>query len=354
MFTLTAVEMLMNRNIEVKLLCYPDSQIHKGALDRSIKCFPLKAASYFHPSEIMKLARLFREKNFDIAHTQASKDLWIIVPALKLSGSRAPLFITKQVGSFIIKKDFLHRFIYNRVDTAFAISRVIKNNLIESTPLSEDKIEILHNGIVIDKFNPPNARRTQVRNEFGIDKEEIVIGMLARFSWGKGHEEFLFAAKELVEKYDNSKFMIVGEPSRGEDEYARKIKALARNYQLADRVIFTGFRADTPDVLSAMDIFAFPSHSEAFGIALVEAMAMGLPCVCSNSDGVLDIAIDGKTSFLFEKQNGEDLKNKLSRLLEDKELRNKFGKNARERVLNNFDIELLTDKVITYYRNSIR
>jgi glycosyltransferase involved in cell wall biosynthesis len=60
-----------------------------------------------------------------------------------------------------------------------------------------------------------------------------------------------------------------------------------------------------------MDIFIFPSHAEAFGIALVEAMSMGKPTICSNSDGVLDIAVDDITSYLFEKQNKESLSQNL-------------------------------------------
>ena len=60
----------------------------------------------------------------------------------------------------------------------------------------------------------------------------------------------------------------------------------------------------------ALDIFVFPSHAESFGIALAEAMAVGKPSVCSNAEGVLDIAVDGETSLLFENKNAEDLTKK--------------------------------------------
>lgn len=350
MFTITAVEQLRKKEIETELLCYPGSRIHSEAEKKGVKCHPIKASSYFHPLETLKLSSLIRKNNFDIIHTQASKDLWVLTPALNLAVSNSPLFLTKQVGSFIIKKDLLHKLVYGRITKAFAISEVIRKNLIDTTPLEESKIEILHNGIVVERFDPVKSNGRGVRKEFGIENGEIVIGMLARFSWGKGHEEFLFAAKELNRKYDNLKFLIVGEPSRGENEYAEKIKNLAEQYELNDKVIFTGYRADTPDTLAAMDIFAFPSHSEAFGIALVEAMAMQLPAVCSNSDGVLDIALDNHTALLFEKQNGKELADKLSILIDNPQLRNSLGINARKRALEHFDIEKLTDKVIGIYR----
>ncbi len=350
MFTLTAIQKLLKRGIQVELLCYPESRIHIEANGIGILIHTAKAYSYFHPFESIRIANLIRKHDYDLIHTQASKDLWVLVPALNLSFSKIPLILTKQVGSFIVKKDFLHRKIYNRVNIALAISSVIKKNLIDTTPLDESRIKMMHNGVDTSVFDPQKANPFKVRAEFNISEDEIVIGMLARFSWGKGHEEFLFAAKELLPKYPKLRFMIVGEPSRGEDEYAVKIRSLTSEYKLNDKVIFTGYRKDTPDILSAMDIFAFPSHSEAFGIALAEAMAMGKPSVCSNSDGILDIAVDGVTSYLFEKQNGKDLADKLELLINSPVKRKEFGVEARIRIIENFDIEILTDKVISIYQ----
>lgn len=123
---------------------------------------------------------------------------------------------------------------------------------------------------------------------------------------------------------------------------------------LNNKVIFTGFRSDTTNVLAAMDIFAFPSHNEAFGIALAEAFSMGLPSVASNSDGVLDIAVDHSTSYLFEKKNAVDLASKLELLINSPNKREEFGKAARKRAIEHFDIELLTDKVIDFYNETLK
>ncbi|MCL5030421.1 MAG: glycosyltransferase family 4 protein [Bacteroidetes bacterium] len=352
MFTLTAVKQLQKRNISVELLCIAESRIHIEANNLGIIIHPIKAAGYFHPFSTLKMISIIRRGNYDLIHTQASKDLWLLVPALKLLKRKTPLILTKQVGSAIVKKDALHKWIYHRLTYALAISRVIEKNLIDTCPLTEEKIKLLHNGIDIKRFDPEKVDNKKVRNEFKISDNEIVIGMLARFSPGKGHEEFLSAAKELNKKYDNLKFLIVGEASRGENNYAESIKQLAKDYKL-ENVIFTGFRSDTPEVLSAMDIFVFPSHGEAFGIALTEAMAMGKPSVCSNSDGVLDIAVNEETSYLFENKNPEDLKNKIELLINSLESRIKFGQASRKRAIENFDLELLTEKVIKIYEDAI-
>jgi len=353
MFTLTSISQLLKRNIKVELICLADSRIHIEANNMGIMLHPIKAGRYVHPFTSIRLALLIRSNKYSLIHTQASKDLWVLVPALYLANSKISLFLTKQVGSFIVKKDIFHKLLYRRVTKLLAISSVIKKNLIDTTPVKPEKVIIHHNGINTTKFNPEQADRNKVRNQLKINSDEIILGMLARFTPGKGHEEFLHAAKELNKEYKNLRYIIVGEPSRGESEYADKIKKLAREYELTN-LIFTGYREDTPEVLAAMDIFVFPSHAEAFGIALVEAMAMKRPSVCANADGVLDIAVGDETSYLFENKNPEDLEAKIKKLIDSEETRKKFGENARNRVVENFDIEKLTDKILSLYQKEIK
>jgi glycosyltransferase involved in cell wall biosynthesis len=353
MFTLTALKQLQKRNISVEILCADESRIHIEANNFGLIVHPLKISWVSNLPNILRLASLIRRSQYDLIHTQASFDLWLLVPALEILRSEIPLFLTKQVGSFIIKKDFLHRWIYNRLTFALAISSTIQKNLVDTCPLSENKVILLHNGIDINRFDPERVDSKKVRREFKIDEKEILIGMMARFSPGKGHEEFLFAAKELNKNFLNLKFLVVGEPSRGENDYAEKIKKLASDYELSN-LIFSGFRSDTPEVLAAMDIFVFPSHAEAFGIALAEAMAMGIPSVCSNAEGVLDIAIDGETSLLFENKNALDLIKKISVLIDSAGLRQKFSIEARKRAIKHFNLEKLTNDVIQIYERAIQ
>lgn len=224
MFTLTAAKQLLKRNISVELLCAEESRIHIEANNLGLIVHPLKISWISNISNILKLSALIRRNKYNLIHTQASFDLWLLVPALKILGNKIPLLLTKQVGSFIKKKDFLHQWIYDRLTYALAISTTIKKNLLDTCPLPENKVILLHNGIDIKRFNPEKTDSSKVRREFGIEEEEIVIGMMARFSPGKGHEEFLYAAKELNNNFNNLKFLVVGEPSRGENEYADMIK----------------------------------------------------------------------------------------------------------------------------------
>ncbi len=352
MNTLTSVKQLLNRNIKTELICIDESRIHIEAVNMGIISHPIKAAGYIHPVTSIRLSNIINRGNFDLIHTQASKDLWLIVPALKFRDLKTPLILTKQVGSFIVKKDFMHKWLYSRVTYALAISRTIERNLLDTCPLTKEKILLLHNGVDTKRFDPSKVDRNVIRKEFSVNENEILIGMIARFSPGKGHEEFLYAAKQLNTQFDNLKFIIVGEASRGENEYADSIKKMAADYSL-NNLTFTGYRSDTENVLSAIDIFVMPSHAEAFGIALAEAMSMGLPSVCANSDGLLDLAVDNVTSYLFEVKNGESLKDKISLLINSPQKRKEFGSAARKRAIENFDLELLTDRVIDIYKKVI-
>lgn len=353
MFTITAAKQLISRGFEVDLLCYPDSKIHETALKEKLNIVTSSSSGYFHPIEALKLSMTIKKNGYSFIHTQASKDLWLLVPALNLAGSKIPLYLTKQMGSSIVKKDFFHRQLYKRLTFAFAISRVIEKNLNETCPLRPEQIRLLHNAVDTTLFDPERFDYNTFRTELNIEKDDLLIGMLARFSKGKGHEEFLEAAALLNKKYNNLKFVIVGEPSYGEKEYGDKIKNLSTKLGLDSHVTFTGFRSDTANVLSGMDIFIFPSHNEAFGIALAEALAMGIPAVCADKDGVLDIAVDGETSYLFNNKNSEDLAAKVELLIADPVKRKEFGLASRKRAIEYFDLELLTDRVIEYYNESL-
>lgn len=353
MVTLTGIKQLLKNNIKVELLCTDESRLQLEANNLGIIIHSIKSGKIPNPFSILKVITILKSGRFDAIHSHASKDLWLIVPALKIQKNKIPLVFTKHVGSYIIKKDFLHNIIYKRITAAIAISSVIKRNLIETTSIDQKKVQIIFNGVDLTKFNPDNTDKNKLRNELKISDDEILIGMTGRFSPGKGHEELLLAASLLNKKYPNLKFVVVGEASRGEDEYAKSIKQLADNYKL-NNLYFIGYRSDIPDVLSAMDIFVFPSHAEAFGLGLIEAMAMEKAAVCSNSDGVLDIAIDNETSFLFRVRDGNDLAEKLEKLIINAGKRKIFGSNARKRIIDYFDLEKATEQVIKVYSKLLK
>jgi glycosyltransferase involved in cell wall biosynthesis len=175
------------------------------------------------------------------------------------------------------------------------------------------------------------------RKQFGFAEDDVVIGFVGRFSPGKGHEDLLHAAASLRDDGLTFRVLVTGEASYGEERYEDSIREMCRSLGLGAIVIFAGFRSDIPHVMGSFDILAFPSHAESFGLVLIEAMAMELPVVSTNCDGVLDIVVDGGTGLYVHPRNPTELAAALKRLIRDPLLRAKMGKAGRQRVLQLFD-----------------
>ena len=328
---------LQDRGHQVWLACCPDSHLALEARSHGIRLLPLNVTGYVHPLIVWRLGRLIRTQQIDLIHCQLSRDIATLVPAMKVSGRAVPLILSKRVGSYVSKRDLFHRFTYRNVDRVLAISEVIRKNVLDTTPMTPDRVLTLHDAIDTDLFSPARADRERARGEFHLSDNTTVVGFVGRFSPGKGHEEFLEAARLLSAKHTDLRFLIVGEASQGEDRYAARIHSLSHSLGLDGCVTFTGYRRDIPDVMSAFDIFAFPSHAESFGVALIEAMAMERPVVSTNCDGVLDIVVDGQTGIFVHPRNARELSEALSRLIQDPDLRKRMGKAGRKRVEELFD-----------------
>ena len=180
-----------------------------------------------------------------MVHSHLSHDLWILTPALRFSHSSAKLFLTKHMESGVEKKDMLHRYLYKRVNAIFAISSFIKQNVINTCPVSPDIVHLLPDGIDLAKFDAAGIDINEVRRSIGIPEGKLLIGMAGRMTPGKGHEEFLESAAILNSKYpDKLHFCIIGGASRGEDNYEGEIRSLARKLQIGN-ITFTG-QSDEP------------------------------------------------------------------------------------------------------------
>jgi glycosyltransferase involved in cell wall biosynthesis len=332
---------------DVRFACADSSKLHARADAAGIKTIPVFTKDSKILSSVSKLKKTIGDFNPDVVHTHLSHDLWTIVPALK--SSKAKLFLTKHMASAVSKKDFFHRRLYNRIHTIFAISNYIKQSVLDTCPVSDERVELLPDGVDLQKFNKTNFTNNNIKKQIGVPQDKIIIGITGRMTPGKGYEQFLAAAKIINYKYsDKVFFLAVGGASFGEDEYEKKIKSLAKELGLQN-ILFTGQRDDTPEMLSAMDIFAFPSHEESFGIALLEAMAMKLPAAASGNAGVLDIVVDNETGLLFEPKNAKSLAEKLIMLIENPDLRLKFGRAARKRAEEKFDFNLIINQLVEHY-----
>jgi len=347
--TLQTALKLAESGAEIKLLCSAGSKLEELARKSGFNTIPILGKKGSIPSSILKLRKLLNNSDFDIVHSHLSHDLWVLTPGLRNSASKAKLFLTKHMESSVGKKDMLHRYLYNRVNGIFAISSFIKQNVIDTCPVSPDKVHLLPDGIDLEKFDAAKIDVNEVRQAMAIPGDKLLVGMAGRMTPGKGHEEFLESAQILNSKYpDKLHFCIIGGASFGENRYETEIRQLAAKLQITN-ITFTGHTDEPARLMAALDILSFPSHNESFGLVLIEAMALNVPAAASGKSGVLDIITDGVTGLLFEPRNAQSQSEALSRLIENSGLRKKLAEAARKNVEEKFDLDVMTSKLLEFY-----
>lgn len=346
---MTSVE-LRKRGHEVNLLCPPRSTLLREANEAGVPAVSMLGEDKNAFGTIKDLSGLLRHNDYDVVHTHLSHDLWWIVPAMKLAGSKAKLFLTKHMASGVKKTDLLHRFLYGRLQGTFAISNYIRQSVINTCPVPESSVHVLPPGISPEIFNPASFGKSEVRRELGVPENIILVGMVGRMTPGKGQEEFLRAAGKLLEESANKyAFIIGGNASPGEESYEANVHLLAKQLGLSRDVRFPGYVKDVPRLLAALDILAFPSHEESFGLGLTEAMAMRLPVVASGSAGVLDIVVDGETGLLVPPKDSQSLAAGIAALARDPEKRLRFGEAGRKRVEELFSMKSVVRRLEEFY-----
>ncbi|MGH3794573.1 MAG: glycosyltransferase [Pseudonocardiaceae bacterium] len=199
------------------------------------------------------------------------------------------------------------------------------------------KIRIIPNGADAADLGPdPAAQRNPAgRAALGIEPDEPVVGILAALRPEKDHATLLRAARLVIDELPRTRFLVVGDGPQRSD-----LEQLAAELGIAERVIFTGSRADAGDLLQAMDVFTLSSYTiECAPMALLEAMTAGRPAVCTAVGGIPDMIVDGVTGTLVAPRDPEALARAWLPLLRDRELAMTWGRAARERLETEFSLD---------------
>ncbi|MEW6088953.1 MAG: glycosyltransferase family 4 protein [bacterium] len=221
-----------------------------------------------------------------------------------------------------------------------------------------DKVRIVLNGVDLEKFNP-FLNAVEIKKEFGILPGEIVIGIASRFNVFKGHDTFFKAAQMLIYntpyKLKNLKFLIAGGAVFEEDKKREKdLRKMVHELGINDRVVFTGFRRDMPEIYAAMDILVLPSVYEGCSRIILESMACGKPVVATNSGGTPEILKDGISGFLIKPENSEALAEKIAVMVHDIAAAKKMGETGRKIAEENFSIEKNVEQIEKIYLELIQ
>ena len=173
----------------------------------------------------------------------------------------------------------LGRLLYRKyVDVAFAPSDLAASYTFGKKSYKNGNVHILNNAVDLDIFYYDEDARSKVRKEFGIGSDVNVFGHIGRFMEQKNHMFLANIFKMVKEKDSNAILFLVGD-----GELKEQFEEKAIQLGIRDSIVFTGIRSDIPALLSAMDVFVFPSLYEGMPNTVIEAQATGLPCVISDT-----------------------------------------------------------------------
>jgi glycosyltransferase involved in cell wall biosynthesis len=299
-----------------------------------------------------QLTRMFREQRPDIVHTHSGKAG--VLGRLAAHRAGVPVIIHTIHGpSFGLFQPTLSNLIFlaaerhvGKITTHFV---AVADAMIRQYLAAGIGRPGQYSKILSGFSSPPFLSATndpRLRAKFGLKPENIVIGKIARLFKLKGHDDLFSVAPELVRKYPQIRFLLVGD-----GPWRERFEQRARTLRLDSHFIFTGLvpPAQVPALIGIMDILAHLSLREGLPRALPQALAAAKPIVAYDCDGAAEVCLENETGFLIRPGNLGALRERLGQLVADGALRERLGRRGREFVRERFAVEKMVDDLFALY-----
>lgn len=303
-----------------------------------------------------KLKQIIEEFKPDIVHTHAAKAGALGRKAAK--ACKVPVIVHTYHGhvfhSYFGKvKTALYKYIERRLakqsDGIIAISPLQKDELsLQHKICPPEKIMVIPLGFDLHKFqeNLPE-KRLQTRSNYQLNEDEVAVAIVGRLAPIKNHTLFLDAVELVLKQGVKARFFIVGDGS----EKAMITERVNQLNQLYGKCIqCTSWITDIATFNAGMDLICLTSDNEGTPVSLIEAQACNLPVISTDVGGVRDIVKDGETGFIVPKKNADALAEKLTLLINSKEIREKMSQNGWKFVEEQFHYTTLVSNMENYYR----
>lgn len=297
--------------------------------------------------DFFRLIRTLRRGNYDIV------DAWLFhayaivgfarplcrVPVL-IAGRRG-LSDTKPVLGLVER--IMDRIARHNIDMIVANATAVRDDFVAVEHLDPDGIRVIHNGVDI-REQMDSSVRTELRSTWGIGPDDVLVGYVANYKGGKGHEMLLRAVAKAMPTHPNLRAILVGEGSR-----RAILEKLIGDLGLAAVVRLHGAEPDARDIIGAFDIAVQTSESEGLPNAVLEAAAAGLPIVATDTGGTAEILDGGRTGICVLIGDEAAFARALGSLVDDPALRRSLGDAARAHVQKAFGMERFVAETAALY-----
>ena len=336
-------EQLQKRGYDVTVACRPGRWVEERAKAMGLPTVPIRVMNQHDWQDFALLRKFLREHKTDVLHVHWSSD--IVVPGyaalrehvpVRIMSRHMPYPFKNRVGSFLYSK-----ILYTRLVT---VSNSVRETLIKCG-VPGDKVQVIHHGTDVEAFARTTQDRKEMRLALGIPEDRVAVGIAGRIAPEKGHAVLLEAFEKVHTRYPLH-LVIVG---NGPDE--ELIRNRVAQMGLADKVLFTGFRADVNNVINALDVVAVPSTwNEPCSAVVQQGMALSKPIIGTRAGGTPEMVVDDETGFLVPPSDPDALADALARMAGDAFLRKRLGAAGKERVEELFSLRVMTDKIEALYQ----
>lgn len=301
-----------------------------------------------------KVYRLIRAGRYHIVHTHMSKAGVIGRWAARLAGTP---YIVHTLHSLVFHDyqpwlvnrawRLIKKLCVPATDHFISVSRLIAEKAVAAGIAPTERFTTIYSGMELDWFLSARGDGAAVRRELGIPAGAPVVGKIARLFPLKGHAELLAALPEVVRRHPDVRVLLVGD-----GVLRAELESRAAELGIRENLVFAGMvpRERVPEMIAAMDVLVHTSLREGLARVLVQALAMGRPCVSFNLDGAPEVVVPGETGFLVEAEDAAGLADALSRLIADPVLRARLGANGRRLVDPAFRAETMVREIDGVYR----
>jgi len=304
---------------------------------------------------LARMIRLFRERQFDAIHSFSPKAgllamvaAWIARIPVRIHVFQGEVWLTRKGGMRLLLK-FLDRLVARLATHVQVVSHSEREFLIREGIIGNAKSRVLGSGSLsgVDaaRFRPDSEARAAVRAELGIAPEAMVFLFLGRLTRDKGVLDLAQAFASLAAVRPAAVLLLVGPD---EERVRPKIESICRAH--AGKLRFAGYTRTPERYIAAANALCLPSYREGFPTVIIEAAATGIPATGSRIYGITDAIIEGETGLLHTPADANDLAEKMEMLMKDPELRERLGTRARQRAVDEFSQQRLTQALLDYYR----
>lgn len=305
-----------------------------------------KLARFFRDS--VALARTLRTQRIELLHCADVDAAYFVAVAGRMAGIPVLCHVRNRHDDWTRREQ---RFI---AATHFAfVSAATRTHFARRVP--DVRATVVYDGVELPSPEMLASRASaaaSVRAEYGLSPDASIAAMFARVNPQKDYLTLVTAAAQLRDRCPRLRILVVGDNDRVPENRAhmRELQAWLTQAGVGDRFVFTGFRTDVRRLMLAADICVLSTHFEGMPLVLIEAMALGIPCVATAVDGVPEVISDGVTGLTYAHQDATGLSDALERLIASPDLAHRIGQAGRAEAERRFGRARFERDMLALYR----